>query len=160
MKNKKLIYGFVAIVILVGGLVIKSNIKSNVDLTDSDQLKDKLVLYRSPNCGCCVNYAAYLKKEGYEVEIISTDDMNTVKEEKRVPFNMSSCHTVVMGDYVIEGHIPVEGIKKLASERPNIVGITLPDMPQGSPGMPGRKVGLFDIYSIENDGNTSLFTQL
>lgn len=160
MKNKKLIYGLLAVMIFIGGFVINSITKPDENVANSGVEKEKLVLYRSPNCGCCLNYAAYLRKEGYEVEIISTNDMNTVKEENEVPFNVSSCHTVVMGDYVIEGHIPVEGIKKLASERPSIAGIALPNMPQGSPGMPGRKVGLFDIYSIGNDGNTSLFTQL
>ena len=86
------------------------------------------------------------------MEVKSTKDMNSVKEKYGVPVNMESCHTTIVDDYVVEGHIPIEVVDQLLKDRPDISGIALPDMPAGSPGMPGKKIEPFKIYSLTATG--------
>ncbi len=90
----------------------------------------------------------YLQENGFQVESVMTDDLGEVKDRYGVPEQMQSCHTAIVGDYFIEGHVPVEAIRKLLDERPAISGIALPGMPQGSPGMSGEKTEPFVIYAI------------
>lgn len=84
------------------------------------------------------------------------EDMTSVKQAYRIPQNMISCHTAVIGDYFVEGHVTVEAIKKMLEEKPVIDGIALPGMPPGSPGMPGEKTEALKIYALF-DGNKSVF---
>ncbi len=88
-----------------------------------------------------------------------TDSIEEVKEELDIPEEMWSCHTSVVGDYYVEGHVPVEAIRKLLDERPDIDGIALPGMPQGAPGMSGAKSEPWVIYSI-SDGNVEEFVTI
>ncbi|MBU1197467.1 hypothetical protein KJ765_03040 [Candidatus Micrarchaeota archaeon] len=116
----------------------------------------QVTLYKSPSCGCCIGHTNYLRGEGVQVNIEERDDMASVKAKYNIPRNMQSCHTAVFGDYFVEGHIPLEAIAKLLEEQPDIDGIALPDMPAGSPGMPGQKNGDWTVYAIK-DGKTSTF---
>ena len=121
-----------------------------------------LTVYKSPTCGCCANYIAYLKREGFTVKTVNTKDMGEIKTKYGVPSDMESCHTTVAGDgeYVIEGHIPVEAVLKLLEEKPAVQGIAMPGMPAGSPGMPGRKNGPFTIYKITDGAAQDVFLSL
>ncbi len=112
----------------------------------------KVVLHKSPTCGCCGVYGSYLKKLGYNLEIHDTDELITVKSELGIPPAVESCHTLEVGGYVVEGHIPNVAIEKLLAEQPNIKGIGLAGMPSGSPGMPGPQTADFVIYEIIDDG--------
>lgn len=107
-----------------------------------------VVMYSSPSCGCCSEYADYLGSEGYAVDLRRTSDLDTVKTDAGVPEEAASCHTMLLGDYVVEGHVPVETIDKLLHDRPAIDGIALPGMPLGSPGMSGTKAAPFEILSF------------
>lgn len=120
---------------------------------------EKVVLYKSPQCGCCQNYAAYLSGLGFDVEIVNTNDMDAVKAQYGVPSELESCHTTVIGDYFVEGHIPGEAIQKLMSELPSIKGIGMSGMPPGSPGMSGAKTGAFKISAVSDEG-TVFFTSI
>jgi hypothetical protein len=113
-------------------------------------------VYKSPACGCCHEWEAYLRTHGYEVRSIPTDNMAAVKAERGVPEGAWSCHSAVVSGYVVEGHVPVEAIEDLLADRPAIDGIALPGMPEGSPGMPGIKAAPFEILAID-DGATSPF---
>ncbi len=115
-----------------------------------------VTVYKSPNCGCCVGYVSELEKSGYEVKTINVEDMSTIKQKYNIPANMQSCHTAVVEGYFVEGHVPIEAVEKLLTERPAIEGIALPKMPAGSPGMPGVKSEPFKIYSLV-DGKSSEF---
>ena len=88
---------------------------------------------------------------GYTVDVQQTADMTSVKEVLGVPYELESCHTSEIGDYIIEGHVPEEAIDKLLVERPDIKGIGMAGMPSGSPGMPGPKE-TFEIYTITHEG--------
>jgi len=119
----------------------------------------KATIYKSPTCGCCVKYISYLKKQDFVVETVTTEDMWSIKNQYQIPSDMESCHTTVIGDYFIEGHVPLEAVEKLLQEQPDIDGIALPDMPAGSPGMPGKKQGEWQIYTLKN-GEVNQFVNL
>jgi len=107
-------------------------------------------LYKNPSCGCCEEYANYLRRAGYEVNVIPTHDLDKIKREHKVPEALDGCHTTLVGGYVVEGHVPLNTLNRLLTEKPKITGISLPGMPLGSPGMGGQKSGPFKIYEISN----------
>jgi hypothetical protein len=112
----------------------------------------KATMYKNPQCSCCEGYAAYLRKNGFEVDIKPTNDLAEISRKAGVPEQMQGCHTMFVNGYVVDGHVPVATLNKLLSEKPAIAGITLPGMPLGSPGMGGEKEGPFTIYAIPKDG--------
>ena len=108
-------------------------------------------MYKTPGCGCCEDYAKYLRQHGFIVTVKPTPNLSQVSRQNGVPEKLAGCHTMMIGGYVVEGHVPVSTINKLLSERPKIKGISLPGMPEGSPGMTGRKTEPFTIYEISED---------
>ena len=96
------------------------------------------ILYKNPQCGCCEDYAKYLRGRGYKVEVIPTHDLDAIRAKHGVPESLGGCHTTLLDGYVVEGHVPAGAIERLLRERPHIRGISLPGMPQGSPGMTTR----------------------
>ncbi|PIN77958.1 CopG family transcriptional regulator [Candidatus Woesearchaeota archaeon CG10_big_fil_rev_8_21_14_0_10_33_12] len=138
--------------------------KSLDEITSSDTTEIsangiKITVYKSPGCGCCEGYVGELERNGYDVEVVETSDMTLLKEEYNIPRTMQSCHTAIVQDYFIEGHMPIEAIEKLLEEQPDIDGIALPGMPTGTPGMGGTKQGLYTIYSLTN-GEAEEFMQI
>lgn len=110
----------------------------------------RATLYKNPQCDCCEGHAAYLRRHGYEVSVIPTHDLDHIKERHGVPEKLAGCHTLLVGGYVVEGHVPVNTIDRLLKERPPIRGVSLPGMPPGSPGMTGKKLAPFRILEIAN----------
>ena len=108
------------------------------------------ILYKTPNCGCCEGHADYLRRYGYKVTVKPSHNMPQIKKLAGVPTSLEGCHTIKIGGYVVEGHVPANVLDKLLSERPKIKGISLPGMPQGSPGMSGHKSAPFAIYEIDS----------
>ena len=108
----------------------------------------KATLYKDPACGCCSSYANHLRENGFAVEVIATPEFAQVGRKAGVPAEFEGCHTVFIGDYVVSGHVPIEVVRKMLGEAPAIVGLTLPGMPAGSPGMPGPKTEAFTIYAF------------
>jgi len=117
-----------------------------------------ITLYKSPACVCCTRYAGYLSSLGAEVGVRVIDDIDGLMDKLGIPVELRSCHVSIVEGYIVVGHVPAEAIKKLINEKPNIKGISLPGMPQGSPGMPGAKEGPFIIYSF--DGSIKVFAVL
>jgi hypothetical protein len=112
----------------------------------------KATLYKDPQCGCCEGYAAYLRQNGFAIDVKPTNDLAEISHNAGVPEKLQGCHTMFVEGYVVDGHVPVNVIRKLLAERPAVAGITLPGMPEGSPGMTGRKRGPFKIYAVYKDG--------
>ena len=110
------------------------------------------LLYKNPECSCCEIYAAYLRQNGFEVEVKPTNDLAQISAKAGVPSNLEGCHTMFVEGYVVDGHVPGAVIEKLLTERPAIAGITLPGMPPGSPGMVGEKTAPFTVYAVTKDG--------
>lgn len=99
-------------------------------------------LYHNPGCQCCEAYARYLDKNGFNVKVIASSDLASVFREQQVPSRLTSCHLMTVGRYVVVGHVPVDVVKRLLREHPDMRGISLPGMPHGSPGMgPDSRMG-------------------
>ena len=115
------------------------------------QEKPQATMYRVPFCGCCDGHAEHLRANGYRVAIVETKNMSAIKKKYGVPQEFEGCHTIEVGGYVIEGHVSAALIDKLLRERPAIRGISLPGMPDGSPGMTGTKTEPFVVYELSNE---------
>lgn len=115
-------------------------------------------LYKAPLCNCCMKYKKYLESTTEaKIKVTSVNDLTRIKDKYNVPKDVESCHTLNTGEYFVEGHVPREAIGKLALEKPDILGIALPNMPAGSPGMPGKKTKEFVIYAVKKDGSSREF---
>lgn len=152
-KSYLIIIGAVVVLGVAVGTVFQSN---NLRAPERrNGLALAATVYKTPTCGCCHVYSEYLKREGVNVETKDVADLAPIKRQYGVPAQMESCHTSIFGDYVVEGHVPLEVVDKLLAEKPDIKGIALPGMPSGSPGMPGPKVGEWTIYALGHDGSVS-----
>ena len=118
--------------------------------------KQIVEVFKTPACGCCYGYVLFLEKEKYKVKQTDMRSLHSIKQKYNIPIEMQSCHTTIMGEYFIEGHVPIEAINKLLKEKPDIDGIALPGMPIGTPGMPGDKDEPYVIYQL-TDGKFSVF---
>lgn len=105
-------------------------------------------VYKSPSCGCCTAWGDALEKAGYKVENHNIDDLDWAKQQFSVPDSMQGCHTAIIDGYVVEGHVPLEALAKLLSERPNIRGIATPGMPMGSLGMGYDPKARYTVYAF------------
>ena len=120
-----------------------------------------VTVYKSPTCGCCSLWGEYLQREGFQVVNRDVQDMGAVKDSLGVPSAMGSCHTATVDGYVIEGHVPVEPIRRLLAEKPDARGLAVPGMPIGSPGMEnGDMIQPYDVYLVDDAGETSVYTSI
>ena len=116
--------------------------------------------YRNPGCGCCEKWAELLKAAGFAVTMEDDPNLEARREAAGVPADIAGCHTAFMGDYIIEGHVPVEDIKRLIAERPVARGLAVPGMPAESPGMEvGGDKEPFDVLLFEDDGSRVVFAK-
>ena len=158
MKKSHIVaVGCLVAVGVIFAVVLKTD-KASDSLREND-LVSAAVVYKTPACGCCHVYAEYLKREGVSVEVRDVTDLAGIKRQYGIPPQLESCHTSVIGEYVVEGHVPLEVVEKLLAEKPDIKGIALPGMPAGSPGMPGLKVGPWTVYALARDGSFNEFMQ-
>ena len=116
-------------------------------------------VYKDPTCGCCALWVEHLRKAGFAATVTDVEDMAAVKNKHGVPPRARSCHTGVVGDYVIEGHVPAEDVQRLLKLRPAVVGLAVPGMPIGSPGMEvaGMKPQAYDVLAFDKAGQTTVF---
>jgi hypothetical protein len=117
----------------------------------------EIKIYKSPYCGCCGSWTKILRKQGYETQVFKMNDLGRVKRLAKLPANLESCHTGIIDGYFVEGHVPVEAIDKMLTERPGIVGIAVGGMPTGSPGMPGPDPEPYDVVAYTADGRQSVY---
>ncbi len=117
-------------------------------------------VYKSPSCGCCEQWVAHMRQNGFKVNIHNVRDVTPVRESAGVPEAMASCHTAVVGGYAVEGHVPAADVKRLLHERPKVAGIAVPGMVQGSPGMAqGLGKDSYEVMVFSKGGNSSVFAQ-
>ena len=119
-----------------------------------------ITVFRDPNCGCCSLWAEVARRAGYDVRLTDNPDMSSVKQRYGVPAELASCHTSVVGGYVVEGHVPMEDIARLLRERPvDIKGIAVAGMPAGSPGMetPDGTKDPFNVVAFDANGRTRVY---
>lgn len=116
-----------------------------------------VTVYKTPTCGCCTAWVDHLRANGFEVTAHDLDDVTPEKQRLGVPPGLVSCHTAVVDGYVVEGHVPAADIKRLLASRPAVIGIAVPGMPMGSPGMDYGPAVAYDVIAFKPDGTLDLF---
>lgn len=118
-------------------------------------------VYKSPTCGCCNHWIEHLETNGFKVTATNIPDSRFYRARFGMPAKFGSCHTAVVGGYVVEGHVPAREVKRLLREKPAALGISVPDMPLGSPGMDGPEyrgmVDPYDVLLVQRDGSATVF---
>jgi hypothetical protein len=120
-----------------------------------------ITVYKDPSCGCCKSWVEHLRANGFALDVHDRSDMAALKDSLGVPAALRSCHTAVAGAYVIEGHVPAADVKQLLAAKPaKTVGVAVPGMPAGSPGMDmGGRVDRYDVIAFAPGGATRIFAR-
>jgi hypothetical protein len=118
-----------------------------------------ITVYKSKSCGCCAKWVEHVRANGFETTVHDDEEMDRLKNEMGVPLPVRSCHTALVGAYLIEGHVPAADIQRLLVERPKIAGLAVPGMPAGTPGMAGshQEEGGYEVVAFQADGSTRVF---
>lgn len=163
-ENKKSTKSFFIILIgilVIGVIFLIFFIPKGSSFEAIDNFEGTIGIYKSSSCGCCGVYTNYFQTKGNKnARAVNLADMEFFKNQHKIPNELESCHTTLVGDYFVEGHVPLEAIEKLLEEMPDIEGIAMPGMPNGSPGMPGTKNQEFVIYSVNHDGSYQEFMRI
>lgn len=120
----------------------------------------EMTVYRSPTCGCCGKWLEHARQNGFKINDVVSDDMDTIKARFGVPEKLASCHTAIIDGHVIEGHVPAADIQKLLQTKPQVAGIAAPGMPMGSPGMEmGGRQDAYKVVSFDKEGKVEVFAE-
>jgi len=114
-------------------------------------------VWKTPTCGCCGKWVRHMQAAGFRVEVTDVANVDPIKTANGLPLRLASCHTALVDGYVIEGHVPAGDVRRLLKERPDIVGLTAPGMPPGSPGMDVPGSPPYDVLSLDKDGKTAVY---
>ena len=128
----------------------------------STRVATNITVYKSPTCGCCANWVEYMKKSGFTVDAHDVDEamLEQVKTTAGVPRALRSCHVALATGYAFEGHVPADLVKKVLSEKPRILGLAVPGMPAGSPGMEmGSRHDSYEVMSYDRAGTVAVFAK-
>ena len=115
-------------------------------------------VYKNPDCGCCNAWIDHLKAAGFAVQATDTADTSSVRKRFGMPERLASCHTATLEGYVVEGHVPASDIKRLLAMKPQAIGIAVPGMPVGSPGMEyGDRRDPYQVLLVDRNGRERVF---
>lgn len=115
-------------------------------------------VFKNPSCGCCGAWGDHLKAAGFEVKVTTVDDTGPVRKRFGIPEQFASCHTASVGGYALEGHVPAAEVKRLLALKPDAIGLAVPNMPIGSPGMEmGARKEPYRVLLIDRKGRDSVF---
>lgn len=118
-----------------------------------------VTVFKTPTCACCGKWVEHLRANGFAVKVQEVNDTAGYERQYRVPRTMESCHTAVVNGYTIEGHVPAADIKRLLNEKPKAVGLAVPGMPVGSPGMEAAHSEAFSVFVFDEGGHTSVYAR-
>lgn len=116
-------------------------------------------VFKSPYCGCCGKWVEHLRQNGFQVNTHDVEDVTAARKKMGMPDRLGSCHTAKIGGYVVEGHVPAADIQRLLKEKPKALGLAVPSMPPGSPGMESAKPVPYQTLLVRTDGTTQVFAQ-
>ncbi|MFJ7566187.1 DUF411 domain-containing protein [Herminiimonas sp. NPDC097707] len=114
-------------------------------------------VYKSASCGCCTEWVKHLHKNGIATKVHNVEDTSDYRAKLGMPQALGSCHTARVNGYVIEGHVPATEIKRLLAEKPKALGLAVPAMPMGSPGMEGPRSDPYDVLLVQANGRYSTY---
>jgi hypothetical protein len=121
----------------------------------------EITIYKTPYCDCCGGWVDHLKRAGFNTSVVMMEDLTPIRTRFNIPFELTSCHTGVIAGYAVEGHVPAQDVERLLKERPEAIGILVPGMPIGSPGMEiaGAPNEAFETLLLEKSGKTRVFAR-
>ena len=155
MRHTRFSIGVAALAVVLGG-----HASSGAQQKPSAAAKPiEAEVFLTPTCGCCGKWVQHLEAAGFKVKRTVTTELDSVPARQRVPSQLRSCHTAAIGKYLVEGHVPADLIKRLLREKPDVLGIAVPGMPIGSPGMEGPRPRPYSIVSFKADGTTDEFAR-
>jgi len=142
---------FIALAAALGVLLIVPVVRAQMSSAPT------VAVIRDPGCGCCLGWVAHMQKAGFKTTV--TESAQRTQQTPGVPASARSCHTATIDGYLVEGHVPVDDVRKMLRERPKIAGIAAPGMPVGSPGMemPSGQVQAYDVIAFDKAGKTTVF---
>lgn len=143
-----------AVVLLAGSTGL-----AHVASSGAQDAAPAVTVFKSATCGCCRQWIEHMRSRGFAVKSLDVEDIATIKTQYGVPASAASCHTALVGGYVVEGHVPADAVKRLLAEKPRVVGIAVPGMPAGSPGMelPSGRVDPYDVVTFDKSGALAVF---
>jgi hypothetical protein len=152
-----------AFVIRLSGLVAAgvAGTRLAAEVPGSSAKPTPMTIYKRSSCGCCAKWVDHVRDNGFEPTVRDEEDMDAIKTQLGVPEGMWSCHTALVGKYLIEGHVPASDIQRLVGQQPRVLGLAVPGMPSGTPGMaqPGAKIAGFEVVAFQLDGTTRTFAR-
>jgi hypothetical protein len=115
-------------------------------------------VYKTATCGCCAKWVDHLRANGFAPDVTNLTDLTAVKAEHKVPQDAQSCHTAIVNGFVVEGHVPAAEIHRFLKLRPAVLGLAVPNMPMGSPGMEGPGAKPYDVVTFDKAGKLKVFS--
>ena len=145
---------------MIVGLVLSLSIITAATMFTFDEVNAEttMTVYKSATCGCCEKWITHMEENGFKVKGIDVQNMDVVKQKYGISRQIASCHTAIVDGYVVEGHVPASDVKKLLAEKKDVIGLSVPGMPMGSPGMEmGDRVDRYDVVSFDKEGNLEIW---
>jgi hypothetical protein len=126
---------------------------------DAAAAAPEMTVYATPTCGCCNGWIEHLRANGFEVTVVHQDDLTPVRVRHGIPRELMSCHVGVVEGFAVEGHVPADVVRRLLEERPEVLGIAVPGMPAGSPGMerPDGYTEPYEVYTFDASGPREVY---
>lgn len=120
---------------------------------------ETITVYKSETCGCCAHWVSHLRESGFDVKTHNVPNTAAYRARLGMPVALGSCHTATIGDYVLEGHVPAQEIRRLLTEKPRAIGLAVPGMPAGSPGMENAsgRAEAYDVLLLRADGSQEIY---
>jgi hypothetical protein len=121
----------------------------------------EVTVYKTPWCTCCGGWVTHLRRAGFRVQVLEREDLDPIRAKNGVPAELASCHTAKVGAYALEGHVPPADVLRLLKQKPKAVGLAVPGMPLGSPGMeiPNGQREAFDTLLLLPGGRSRVFAR-
>lgn len=120
---------------------------------------NEMTVYKTATCNCCNLWVTHLRDHGFQVKVQDVPSPAEYRRKHGVPENLSSCHTAIVEGYTIEGHVPAAEVQRLLKQRPKAIGLAVPGMPLGSPGMEAARSERYAVLLIHADGTTSVYKE-
>ena len=121
------------------------------------QTAPQVEIYKNPYYGCCNKWTEHMQKNGFKVVTHEVDNVPATRKRLGMPERLGSCHTAKVGNYLLEGHVPAADVRRLLKEKPRALGLAVPGMPPGSPGMDVPKSPPYETLLVQSDGSTRVF---
>jgi hypothetical protein len=139
--------------------VVAASTVSRVALAELSAAPSVITVYKDPGCECCARWVKHLSANGFVVSVHDVQNMDEIKRTMNVPPSLESCHTAVVDKYVVEGHVPADVIKKFLAEKPSMLGLAVPGMPTGSPGMEGGRAERYNVVAFDRSGTSRVYAK-